>query len=843
MAQSMIRQEYEEDGKWLATTAFDLASTTGNMLPSILVSYATGGAASSLAIGAGASTATAATIGGIAGKGAMSLAMGTSSAGAGYAEMLNLGYSKDQARAYGVMVGTAEAVTSYLLGSIGGGGKGADGVLSGLTTKALGKVDNTLARVAIQIGGSMGSEFIEEGLQTAIEPWLKSLATGVDFEAANIDEILYSGLLGALSAGVLEGPGIVVEGVQTRNMGKKVQKVDGGVQKLQQVGNTFSADTVAYKLANKIDENTGAYTIGRLFQEVGATISEQNVADIVAGLEAKGLDHETATKLATQYQGYVNDDITLNQMGVEILEKNTPLAHVLRNDLIGRNTTVYQRSKEYVDLHSIAERVARGETDAAGENASSVEGNVIEDYEGMQVAQDIQKSILSDFSTRPSFYSVMERNLATDENLKRTAADIAVSNKLGLKGEYTSNDTGATRLKDTRQKVEILDVVSVKNGDMRLKVKDGTSVKTVSARDINFSTKGEALVYEAVTNMGVDAATAWSIIKEYDPKGNQSGALYALGVTEAYGYGRSGYEVAEISDRGFAKSISEVQRNTAHRLGKIAKDAENKAASNRVKNEMAVEGRKAKTEQKALNAMVKEKGNKSQEKQSGRVIIEGDINRKALAKDELRSGQIKVLEKIAEKLGITFHLYESKEVNVGGKNALVYTDANGKKITASGMYSRATGEVWVDINAGNLGEGTILYTASHELTHFIKQWSPEKYQIFANFLIEQYGKKGVSVNNLINEQIAKAKRSGRTISREAALAEVVADSCESFLMDSNIAEKIAILAEKDKSIVQKIKSFIGSLLKELRDIFTAVSSFYHTGSYKCVTNSEEKQKM
>ena len=805
MAQSIIREEYEDN--WLATTALDLASTTGNMLPSILVGYATGGLGGYLAGAAGLSTGTASMIGGIAGKLGTSISMGGSASGAAYAEMLNLGYSKDQARAYGTMVGISETAMSYLLGSIGG--KGSDGVLSGLTTKALSKVDNALARVAIQIGGSMGSEFIEEGLQTAIEPWLKSLATGVDFEAAGIDEILYSGLLGALSAGVLEGPGIAIGGVQTRNVGKNVQNVDGGVQKLQQIGNTFSADTVAYRLANKIDENTGAYTIGRLYQEVGATISEQNVADIVAGLEAKGLDTETATKLARQYQSYVNEDITLNQLGVEVLEKNSPLAGVLRKDIIGRNTTVYQRSSEYADLYSLAERVANGETVEAEEQSSSIEGNVIEDYENRQTAQDIQKSLLSDISSRPASYSSLERNLATDENLKRTAADIAVSDKLGVKGEYTSNDTGATRLKDTKQKVQILDVVSIKNGDMRLKVKDENSVKTVSAKNINYSTASEALVYEAVANMGVDAVTAWSIIKGYDPKSNQSGAVYAMGAIEAYGYGKTGLEAVDISNKGFAQMLTELQRNTAHRLGKISKDsAENQA----------------KTQQETLKAKLKEK--KAEDKKNktteavrkGQVIFDSGINRKSLDKDEFRSGQIKVLEKFAEKLGITFHLYESKAVKVGGKDTRVYTDASGKKITASGMYSRATGEVWVDINAGNSGEGLILYTASHELTHFIKQWSPEKYQVFAKFLIEQYGKKGVSVNELINEQIAKAKRNGRTISREAALNEVVADSCESFLMDSDIAEKISILSEKDKTLVEKIKSFIGSLLEKLRAI-------------------------
>lgn len=623
-------------------------------------------------------------------------------------------------------------------------------------------------------------------------------------------EVLESGASGALMGLAMTGSSAAYKstfGDRSRGAAIKAEGADA-VNRVIELGKTYSADTVAYKIAESIDPNkASAAEIGRLLRAEGAVLSEQNLNDIIANLNKKGFPADEAATIAK----WMNKELEggrLTRSQSKFLKENDLASWSFYDAVIRPNSTVNQRNAELKSLYDLASGIvaeqSNMDTDVAGEKTSSIEGNVFEDYENRQTAQDIQKSILSDFSTRPASYSSLERNLATDENLKRTAADIAVSDKLGIKGEYTSNDTGATRLKDTKQKVQILDVVSLKNGDMRLKVKDGNSVKTVSAKDVNYSTASEALVYEAVANMGVDAATAWSIIKGYNPKSNQSGAVYAMGVTEAYGYGNTGLEATDISDRGFAKMLSEVQRNTAHRLGKIAKDS------------------KAKTEQKTLDAKVNAKvnanGNKPIAKQSGRVIFDGDIDRDSLAKDEFRSGQVKALEKVAEKLGITFHLYESKEVKVGNKKTLVYTDANGKKITASGMYSRATGEVWVDINAGNFGEGTILYTASHELTHFIKQWSPEKYQTFANFLIEQYGKKGVSVNELINQQIAKAKRNGRTLSREDALEEVVADSCESFLMDSNIAKKISILSVKDKSLVEKIKSFIGSLLQKLRSI-------------------------
>jgi hypothetical protein len=108
------------------------------------------------------------------------------------------------------------------------------------------------------------------------------------------------------------------------------------------------------------------------------------------------------------------------------------------------------------------------------------------------------------------------------------------------------------------------------------------------------------------------------------------------------------------------------------------------------------------------------------------------------------------------------------------------------------------------------------------LTHFIKDWSSEKYNAFANFLISQYAENGVSVDELIEAQIEKAAKHGREMTREEAFDEVVADSCESFLTDSNAAEKIAALNEKDATLAEKIKSYIHKLLVKIRNLLNGI---------------------
>lgn len=827
MAQSMIRQEYEEDGKWLATTAFDLASTTGNMLPSILIGAATGGIGSAVggavASALGASTTAAAavgsTVGTIAQKLGFASSMGSSAMGAGYAEMLNLGYSKDQARAYGAMVGIAETATSYILGSIGGGGKGADGILSGITKNALSKVDNALARVAIQFGGTMGSEFIEEGLQTAIEPWLKSLATGVDFEAAGIDEILYSGLLGALSAGVLEGPGIVAGGVKTRNVGKTVQNVDGGVQKLQQIGNTFSADTVAYKLANKVDENTGAYTIGRLFQEVGATISEQNVADIVAGLEAKGVENDVATKIAKKYQAYVNGDTVFSQAGKEFLEKYTDLGNVLKNNIIRANLTenqrieyrsegtvgqrMEQRSKEYAELYALANEVANGKAQSkdTSQNAQkspqsengfdpntiTTKGKKLSTSEhgydttgfALLSKEEVRRRIAEDPGFGYAYYSWVEKaNAKTLEKSvpNRTAAPKAES--ISTTGETVDSVTGKSVKINNDNAIDRVETV---NGEKVVYYNTNNGV--VSSKDIRYADRGDALVYEAFADMNTLYANEVirsydkNLLKQYniDTKTFVDGMSMGIEVYGKYNFQEVGKDIA--TGTAFAALPKELQ-TIALNIGRRASKPYYTQKATKLKEAMAE---------------AKEKVSDSKRK-NGVVTFENGARA-----GKAHKSVVKLAEVIARATGVDIVFYDA-------------TIPGTREANANGWYDRDTRTIHLDLQKARDDAKTIAFTFAHELVHFVEDISPEKFKAFADFLFEQYSEHGVPTQELLERKMAELNENDI----DKAYSELVADACERMLLDSNAVEKLALLNQKDAGLVQKIKTFISNLISKIK---------------------------
>lgn len=192
----MVREDLKDTGpqlpEWLGGASigqagYDMITTTSNMVPSILVSTALG------------------TVNPALGSAAGSTLLGASAAGNAYQEKLNQGYSKEQAGAYGLMIGVSEVVLEKVLGGISklGGGN-----LTKAATQNLSKVDNVLARFAKSAGGKVlmnaGSEAVEEGLQSVIEPYLWQAVSGKE-ASVEWEEALYSALMGFATGGVFEG--------------------------------------------------------------------------------------------------------------------------------------------------------------------------------------------------------------------------------------------------------------------------------------------------------------------------------------------------------------------------------------------------------------------------------------------------------------------------------------------------------------------------------------------------------------------------------------------------------------------------------------------------------------
>ena len=703
---------------------YDSLNTTANMLPSVLASTLT-----SLVNPA---------LGGWVG----SAALGMSAAGNAKAEMLNLGYSKSQANAYGIMVGASEVLLEKFLGGIPGISNG-DGIFSSLGEKILGKIDNAFARAAITIGGNMLDEGLEEGLQTILEPWLKEVATSVDFDAPNIDEVLYSSLLGALSS-IGFGAADVVGGkinsnLQTNAYGQSIID-NGNVDSLKQLAlemytdKSIAEQKKGIKLSEKVDKNASAKNVGKLATYIEGTATKQNETAIMKALTEKGLSAKVATKAAQ----YIMDSGKLSKID---------------------KATIEGSSKIQKAINEVRETVNLDESD---------------------VSSRLQDAV----GTRQKAIKEIAERLA----VAQTEADI--DSEAGAK--FEASDNGKTVFIDAQgnaRDVNIKKVASTKGG-LKVELEDGI---TVNASDISFGTKEEALMYEMVARMEVTPETANEIISTFKPSDVGQATRYFSTIPLAYQYGKMGYE-AGLKNVALPDNLKKI----AYNRGRV--DAMSQA--------------KTKTK-----AVTKKGSNKASTNKSGIIFENGYVYDEAKAND-LQKASMAGIEVIDKMSNLEVHVFESK---VEGGKRVAYV--NGKLVAAPNGYFRDGNRIYIDINAGNGGEGAMLYTMGHEVGHYIRQWNAEGFKELGDFLLKEYGKKGVPVNVLLNAQKEKIKKRYREerkpLPSEAKLAdmayeELVCDAMSDMFTDSQAYEKLAKLKQKNRTLWEKLGEAIKALLDKIK---------------------------
>lgn len=556
MVSGMVREDLADDGpklpEWmggasLGQIGYDAVTTTTNMLPSILTSTVVG--------------AINPVLGGVAG----SALLGASASGNAYQEMLNLGYDKGQARTYAALVGGSEAGLQYLLGGIGKLG----GKLSGNAIRNIvNSVDNAFAKVALKLGGraadiismvtqtggkligNMASEGFEEGLQEILTPWFKNLATGGYSENVNWSEVAYSSLLGALTAGVMESGSTISGEVKTYKTGKTLQTADISAQRLADIGTTFAADTVAYQLAGRVNENTGAYTIGRLFNEIGAELTKANKADIARELESRGVSAKDARIMVDAMAAVVVGEEFTNQQ-IAMLEANDVLTKACIDVIVNPNSTVNQRSQGY--------------------------NQIISDLTKQKATKETTTN-----ATRTELGSQNEGNVSAENT-------VPTETEMPTQSDYEATVEGKTICKSTGEAVSIKAVASVGNGKMTLRLEDGSEV---DSKEIAYSNAGEAYVFETVANLGVDAVEATRIINAFRNSGVE-GKAFADGMKLAFEYGYGNFSQQELAQKDFAGNIPRMYINTAYEIGQKTREQEGQHAVSQNGGEYALKTQKS----------------------------------------------------------------------------------------------------------------------------------------------------------------------------------------------------------------------------------------------------------
>ena len=502
------------EGVW--KVANDLTYTTGNMLPSILVGSLTGGAGGALT-------------------------MGASAVGNAYAEMRNLGYDEWQSRGYGLLVGASEAGLSYVLGGISKlGGKVSGNVVS----KLVSKLDNAFAKTAITLGGSMASEGLEEAIQTVLEPAFKALMTGEDFESPEWDEILYSGLLGALSAGVLEG---------------------------------------APTIANTVNEN-----------RYGKQIYGENQNELVAeGLESA--EGSLSNTLAQKYQQQLDRGKDLNGIQLNRLADANE-QQIVAEDISKIQTAAEERLTrlgETGDVKAISTALAK---QVAGEKLTRAETQAIKNSKyGQRMANELNTENIESGEYSSAWAERLDTNRINWKEYSRLVDEAQVTQETVKAPDSTTptpkqNEDQETKnepVSTSAETVEEVKPAAIAQEDTEVKAPQAEKVKQPSAtavEDQEADGSKTITIEEASKEYGAQAGAMLHTYKE-----GQDVAKFNAAYRQAYNMGQSGVNLSYVMESNVTSYLTENQRKLAYEAGR---DAASSAATEQDKaNRQAANGK------------------------------------------------------------------------------------------------------------------------------------------------------------------------------------------------------------------------------------------------------------
>ena len=295
--------------------------------------------------------------------------------------------------------------------------------------------------------------------------------------------------------------------------------------------------------------------------------------------------------------------------------------------------------------------------------------------------------------------------------------------------------------------------------------------------------EAENALLRAAVNQGVPRGSVPAMLEQFRKGTKLTPAEFAEGWADgAHKYGRYGFDAREDGDTAFNRMEPEA-REAAMKFGRETEEAERKAAEE-----------KAKAKKKPA----------AQAGKKGTVVRGEGLNIRKLSDEQYVA--YKGAELLAEVLG-TDIVIETKILTTKGKEA-------------NGYYNTKTNRIHININAMRDGKNISLYTLGHEVTHYIKEWSPTKFEALADFVLDQMG---VDAETAVAEKLASLKRLGvvedtMTVAEANAKAreELVAEGMELVLTDGKVLEE---LAHTDRSIWQKVKAWIQNIISKIRKYY------------------------
>ena len=379
--------------------------------------------------------------------------------------------------------------------------------------------------------------------------------------------------------------------------------------------------------------------------------------------------------------------------------------------------------------------------------------------------------------------------------------------------QVLTEDSYVRRLKELRVNPQATDNRTVTgtaynkesgNLDVIVRGTDG-KVETIPAAKAATTARQERLM-ELAADVGEAGPQMFAAIRD-----GQDVETYARQWKNAYTYGESNIPRAYAMQSDAVKYLTAEQRDIAYEAGKAAYGRKQAQAR----------------EKRAARGNDTTKAKKGTVKLSGAVI--GGKRYDGVSKASLTERQranLKVLGQVAQATGVDIVLYQSR------------ANARGEYEGQNGAYKDGT--LYLDINAGrnrvgDLSEVAVVRTAAHELTHFIQDYNPAAYAEYRDYvvglLIEE---QGMDFDALVEHKQALQN----DLSYDEAVDEVVADGSEMLLRDTAAVQR---LAEENRGLFQKIRSWLRKWLENIRKAFDGVGA-EHAEAKALEQHLEELQK-
>lgn len=406
---------------------------------------------------------------------------------------------------------------------------------------------------------------------------------------------------------------------------------------------------------------------------------------------------------------------------------------------------------ETENVPQVAEAIAR---QAVGERITDAEKTLLEGSErARQVSQELNPENI--------------RVGATDEEWTGQIGTARVNRAAYNRGIQENGVTGAKYNAETGK----LDAI-VKD--------DQGKIKIVPAEKAELSPIQEEL-FDWAADLGEAGPVLVSAYRQ-----TQNLETYARQFHNAYEYGKAGVPMDYVNRSQAVSYLNTTQREIAYEEGAKAHQRE-------------LQGRQEKKRSGGtVDSSTQKKPTVSLRGATVGVVKYAAVNKKAM--DGRQWASVGTMKAFAQATGVNVVFYESQ------------ANERGEYEGANGFYKEGT--LYLDINAGRdrvaIGETAILKTAAHEITHYIKEGSPEQYEVLKNFVVEKLThEKGLSIDDLVTDK----QRREPGLSYEEAVDEVVADACEMMLKDSKAVEQ---LARENRSLAERIRQWIRKWVRSLK---------------------------